>query len=106
MRSSRKTSAPRAPAHRTPARCAYATGQVRGDDLRDRQPAQSRRDADHVSGRARATVRLNLIAGKRAKASAAHAAALDYFTSRCATAAGGLLEGTVRTHLRAGAQSR
>ena len=50
--------------------------------------------------------RLNLIAGKRAKASAAYAAALDYFTSGAATAAGQCLGATLRAHLRAGAQSR
>ena len=49
--------------------------------------------------------RLNLIAGKRAKASAAYAAALDYFTSgaRCCRTMPG---SAARAHLRAGAQSR
>ena len=49
--------------------------------------------------------RLNLIAGKRAKASAARRSArLLHFG--CPTAAGRCLGATVRAHLRAGAQSR
>ena len=50
--------------------------------------------------------RLNLIAGKRAKASAAYAAALDYFTSGARLLPDDAWEGRVRAHLRAGAQSR
>ena len=64
---------------------ARAARGARGEDLRDRQPAQPRRGADRCRCEEREQVaELNLIAGKRAKASTAYASALNYLAAGAA----------------------
>ena len=50
-------------------------------DLRDRRSAQSRRGADRLAEEREQLAELNLIAGKRAKASTAYASALGYLVA-------------------------
>ena len=59
-----------------------------GGDLRDRRSAQPRRRSDHLAEEREQLAELNLIAGKRAKASTAYASALTYFTAGSGAAAG------------------
>ena len=55
-----------------------------GDYLRDCRPAQPGRGLDRFRDEREELVRLNLTAGKRAKASAAYAAAFNYFSAGAA----------------------
>ena len=91
-----------ASANRPAARGAHSAGGAGGGDLRDRQSAQPRRRLDHAQRDERERVaELNLIAGKRAKASTAYASALDVSRRRPRTVDGGQLGAPARAHLRA-----
>ena len=68
---------------------ADAAGEAGGGDLRDRQSAQPRRCADHSTEERDQLAELNLIAGKRAKASTAYASALTYLDRRRGAVGGG-----------------
>ena len=69
---------------RQAARGADASGEAGRGDLRDRQSAQPRRGADHLREEREQLAELNLIAGKRAKASTAYASALNYLVAGAA----------------------
>ena len=68
-------------ADRPAARGADGNGGNRGERLRHREPAQSRRGLDHPAEEREKVAELNLLAGRRAKLATAFAMALSHFSA-------------------------